>query len=571
MPAFTLQTTIEIDGQPIDSALEPLIEQVIVDDFLHQPDMFMLTFRDVERTVVADARLKIGSKVTVKATGVGGNAQESLIAGEVTAMEAEYTEGGSRAIVRGYDPSHRLHRGRNTRTFAGMKDSDIAKKIADAIGIPAGTIDDSGPVLPHVSQANLTDWEFLQGRAREIGFELAVSEGKFHFRRPAVSTSAPADGDYDSADPLKLVFGQELLEFHPRLSSSEQVSEIVVRGWDYTKKEKLVGRAPASASSATLKVKPADLAKAFGDPKYVAIDRALSTQAAVDATARSLSDRIGSGFAEAQGLARGNPKLKAGAAISVGVVADDFAGKYVITSSRHVFDQDGYRTRFIVSGRQDRSMLNVAGGSANGATSPASRIDGVVVALVTGNDDPDKLGRVKLKFPWLADDYESDWARLVSLGAGPNSGAVWLPEVNDEVLVAFEHGHIGRPYVVGGLWNGVDKPSLGDALFDNGKVKRRGFMSRKGHRLVFLDGAGDTGIALLTSNNGLKIALKESATEIHVKSDGTILIESTGNLTIKGAANIDVEASGKLTLKGATVAISASGPVDIDGTPIQLN
>jgi uncharacterized protein involved in type VI secretion and phage assembly len=452
-----------------------------------------------------------------------------------------------------------------------MKDSDIAKKIADAIGISLGTIDDSGPVLPHVSQANLTDWEFLQGRAREIGFELAVGEGKFHFRRPAASASAPANGDYDSADPTTLVFGQDLLEFHPRLSSSEQVSEVVVRGWDYTKKEKVVGRAPAGASSATLKAKPIDLAKAFGEPKFVAVDRALSTQAAVDATARSLSDRIGSGFAEAQGLARGNPKLKAGAAISVGVVADDFAGKYVITSSRHVFDQDGYRTRFTVSGRQDRSLLNVAGGSTNGTTASASRIDGVVVALVTGNDDPDKLGRVKLKFPWLADDYESDWARLVSLGAGPKSGAVWLPEVNDEVLVAFEHGHIGRPYVVGGLWNGVDKPFLGDGLFDNGKVKRRGFVSRKGHRLVFLDGPGDAGIALLTSNNGLKIALKESDTEIHVKSDGTILIESTGNLKIKGSANIDVEASGKLTLKGATVAISASGPVDIDGTPIQLN
>ena len=186
MASFTLQTTIEVDGQPLDSALEPLVEQIIVDDCLHQPDMFVLTFRDVERTVVADARLKIGSKVTVKATDVGGNAQESLIVGEVTALEAEYTEGGSRAIVRGYDPSHRLHRGRHTRTFAGMTDSDIASEIAGAINVQIGTIDASGPVHDHVSQANLTDWEFLQGRAREIGFELAVSEGKFHFRKPVL-------------------------------------------------------------------------------------------------------------------------------------------------------------------------------------------------------------------------------------------------------------------------------------------------------------------------------------------------------------------------------------------------
>ena len=571
MANFTLQTTIEVDGRPLDAALEPLIEQIIVDDFLHQPDMFVLTFRDVERTVVADARLKIGSKVTVKATDVGGNAQESLIVGEVTALEAEYTEGGSRAIVRGYDPSHRLHRGRHTRTFAGMTDSDIASEIAGAINVQIGTIDASGPVHDHVSQANLTDWEFLQGRAREIGFELAVSEGKFHFRKPAASESAPPDGDYDDDDPRKLVMGKNLLEFHPRLSSSEQVTEVVVRGWDYKKKESLVGRAPASASSATLKSKPIDLARTFGEPTHVVVDRTLSTQGAVDAAARSMSDRIGSGFAEAQGLAKGSPKLKAGVAVSVGVVADQFTGKYVITSTRHVFDQDGYRTRFVVSGRQDRSLLQLAGGGASSSGSPATRIDGVVVALVTNNDDPDALARVKLKFPWLGDDYESDWARHVSLGAGPKSGAVWLPEVGDEVLVAFEFGDIRRPFVVGGLWNGVDKPSLGDSLFDNGKVKRRGFVSRKGHRFAFLDAEGDAGIALLTSDDKLKIALKESDVEIHVKSDGTILIESTGDLTIKGSANVNVEATGKLTLKGASVTISASGPVDIDGTPIQLN
>ena len=451
-----------------------------------------------------------------------------------------------------------------------MKDSDIARQISQSLGVAVGMIDDSGPVLEHVSQANATDWEFLQGRAREIGFELAVSEGKFNFCKPAASAKAPADGDYDSADPLTLVFGQELIEFHPRLTSAEQVKEVVVRGWDPKSKQALVGRAAAVATSATLKSTPADLASTFGNPTYVSVDRPLATQAIVDATARALSDRIGSGFAEAQGLARGNPKLKAGAAISVGVVGEEFAGKYVITSSRHVFDKDGYRTRFVVSGRQDRSLLHLAGGS-NGGGSAAAGINGVVVALVTNNDDPDKGGRVKLKFPWLADDYESDWARLVSLGAGPDSGAVWLPEVNDEVLVAFEFGDIRRPYVVGGLWNGVDKPRLGDALFDNGKVKRRGFVSRQGHRFVFLDGDGDAGIALLTSNDKLKIALKESATEIHVKSDGTILIESTGDLTIKGSANVSVEAGAKLTLKGATVTVSASGPVDIDGTPIQLN
>jgi uncharacterized protein (DUF2345 family) len=89
--------------------------------------------------------------------------------------------------------------------------------------------------------------------------------------------------------------------------------------------------------------------------------------------------------------------------------------------------------------------------------------------------------------------------------------------------------------------------------------------------MVFLDGDGDEGIAILSAKDKLKIALKESATEIHVKSDGTILIESTGALTIKGSADVSIEAGAGLTLKGATVTIKGSGPVDIDGSPIQLN
>lgn len=572
MADFTLQLAVEIDGTPLDESLETLLEQVVVDDMLHQPDMFVLTFRDVERTVLADARVGYGSKVVVKATGVGGSAPEQLIAGEVTAMEAEYTEGGSRAIVRGYDLTHRLQRGRKTRTFAGQKDSDIARRVAEELGVPIGTIDDSGPVLEHVGQANATDWDFLQARAAEIGFELSANDGRFSFRRPGRAVEAPAGGDYETATPTQLVFGQNLLEFHPRVTSAEQVREVEVRGWDPKEKQALVGRAPAGATSATLTATdPARLAATFGDAAHVEVVRPLGSQAAVDAAAKAIADHIGGGHAEAQGLAHGDPRLKAGTAVSVSVVAEAFTGKYVLTSTRHVFDQDGYRTRFVVSGRQDRSLLGVVRGGNGSGPSGSQRIYGVVVGIVSNNDDPSQAGRVKLTFPWLAEQYESDWARVVSLGAGPDSGAVWLPEVADEVLVAFEHGDVQRPYVVGGLWNGRDKPRLGSSLVDNGAIRRRGFVSRRGHRFVFLDGDGDSGIALLTSDDRLRIALKESGTEIHVRSDGTIVIESQGDLTIKGSANVTVEAGSSLTLKGATVSISGSGPVDIDGSPIQLN
>lgn len=193
-----------------------------------------------------------------------------------------------------------------------------------------------------------------------------------------------------------------------------------------------------------------------------------------------------------------------------------------------------------------------------------SKLYGVVVGIVTNNDDADKLGRVKLKFPWLGDDVESYWARVSDLGAGPNAGAVFLPEVNDEVLVAFEHGDIRFPYVLGGLWNGKDKPPLGDGLFNQGKVKRNGFVSRKGHKFVFFEDSSKSGIALITSDGKVKISLNESNSEIHIECQGKVLIKSQGDMNI--------ESGGSLTLKGdGGVKVNSSGTVEVKGSQVKLN
>jgi len=123
-----------------------------------------------------------------------------------------------------------------------------------------------------------------------------------------------------------------------------------------------------------------------------------------------------------------------------------------------------------------------------------------------------------VSFPWLSDSYESTWARMMQLGAGPNSGALLLPEVGDEVLVAFEFGRVDHPVVVGGLYNGVDTPVGVKDLVDNGTVKRRTFISRKGHKVTFFDGADETGIQLETAG-GLTIHLDDKASTLTIKGD----------------------------------------------------
>jgi len=556
---------IEVDGSPLDDSVEPLVEQVVVDSHLLLPDTFLITFNDHDGDVLDRARIKIGSKVEIKGTPLDSTQAEALISGEVTSLGGEYEAGNSRVVVRGYDLSHRLQRGRQTATYLNQKDSDIAQVVASRASLEVGTIDDSGAVHEWVAQANLSDWEFLTSRARAIGFEVSVSDGALHFRKPTPASAAPEPGDENSTDPLQLVFGQKLLKFRPRVTSAEQVSTIELHGWDPINKATLKGHALATTTSAVLKANPADLAEMFGSPEYVVADRPQSTQDDVDDAAAAIAEQIGSAFAEADGTARGNPKLKAGAAVSVAAVADPFTGKYTLSQARHVFDEDGYRTEFQINGRAQRSLLGLAGGSSSApAGGRPNPIGGLVIAIVTNNDDPAQLGRVKLSFPWLSDQFESDWAPVSQLGAGPNSGAVFLPEVGDEVLVGFGFGDIHQPYVIGGLYNGVDKPNQGSGLLDNGKVTRRGIVSRKGHKLIFLEGEQKSGIALISSDGKIRIGLKETDGELHIVCDGTIVIESTGDMKLTS--------QGSLELSGSSgVKIESSAVLELSGQMIKLN
>jgi phage protein D len=562
---FTVKPRIKIDGTQVVDDVSALLEQVVVDDHVDLPAMLVLRFRDVSGKVHSDAKLKIGARVELSAPSLGGGQPEKLFSGEIVALEAEYAAGGSHAIVRAFDGLHRLTRGRRSESYLNVKDSDIVRKIAQRNKLQPGTIDNTPGPYPHVYQHNQTDFEFVLHRAARIGFLVSAEDGKLNFRKMPPASGAPGKGTYNSTNPLQLVFGQDLLEFRPRVTAAEQVPGVKVRGWDPKTKQALIGSAQAGATNHALPTKPGDLASKFSAPEQVAVDTIPFTQAEADSMAQAAAQGIGGVSVEADGVARGNPKLKAGQAVSISAVADAFAGRYTLSQTRHVFDSHGYRTQFEIRGWQQRSTLGLITAGTKGAGGGAQPMVGVVMAIVTNNDDPDKLGRVKVRFPWLGDLHESDWARLATLGAGKNTGAVFIPEVTDEVLVAFEQGDIRRPYVIGGLWNGIDKPPLGSGLIDHGKVKRRGFVSRKGHKAVFFDADGNSGMALLTSDGNVRLALKES-------SGGEIHLYCQGKIHIQAGQGIKIEAQTQLELSGqAGVKITSSGPVEVSGTPIKLN
>lgn len=199
----------------------------------------------------------------------------------------------------------------------------------------------------------------------------------------------------------------------------------------------------------------------------------------------------------------------------------------------------------------------------------ASRIFGVAVALVTNNQDPDGVGRVKVRFPWLSDQDESHWARIAAPMAGKDRGAYFLPEVDDEVLVAFEHGDIRFPYVVGMLWNSKDTPP---ATNDDGKNNVRVIKSRSGHVVRLNDEDGKERIEIVDKSEKNSIVIDTAGNTITIVSDkditlqapnGTITLDaqkvavkSSADAKIEAGGGMDVKASATLNIKGATVNIN---------------
>src|SRR5438552_9457624 len=138
--SFHVWPDIQLNGSPLSHEMEGLLEQVIVDHPQPLPDMFAIAFHDPDRNVLSTLHATIGDSVTIKVTPPGGS-PETLIKGELTGFEAEYGATRLRTVLRGYDKSHRLHRGRRTETYKNVTDSDIARTVANRASLTIGQID----------------------------------------------------------------------------------------------------------------------------------------------------------------------------------------------------------------------------------------------------------------------------------------------------------------------------------------------------------------------------------------------------------------------------------------------
>ncbi|MET9544728.1 MULTISPECIES: VgrG-related protein [unclassified Streptomyces] len=579
---YTSVLHAEIGGAVLPDKLAVLLVEGWVDSSVNVPSAFQLTFADAGGDILEKfPQIKVGAKAVLCpfTDGVRG---KPMLTGEVTALEVDSDGSGKSLVVRGYDPGHRLLRNRRVQGFPNMTASDIVRRVAALNSLKLGKIEATPTVYELATQPNITDWDFLSRLAQENDAHLSFDEnGKLCFGKLTPAAGAPADTTPAAQNPYVLEFKHNALHSRVAVTAAGQVSTAEARGWDMRTKRPLSARAPAvSSKDIVADITPAQLSRPFGRAELTSTRTPYTTQAQVTHAAQALADDAAGSFAELEVAVTGNPDLKPGQPVALKGAGFPFEGKYTATGVRHVFESGRqFMTWLTVSGRQFRSLYGLASGGADAAPP----MPGVAMALVSNAKDPLKLNRVKLRFPWLSPTYESDWCRIAQLG-GVRGGGLMLPEVGDEVLVAFDRGSLEHPYVLAGLYNGIDKPTPNtDGLQPidptSGRVNWRSMASRSGHTVELVDAKSrmKSGIRLQTGNGRLTVHMDETRTSVTIRSDGSVSISGTRNVSIRAGGNLSLTAGGSLTMSaggavdikaGAKFGVVAGGAADINATGV---
>lgn len=530
--------------------------------------------------------------------------------GEITSVDLEGSLSGLTTIVLlAFDKRHRLYRHETVKVLKDVTISDIVTQVLQGTGVQAG----AHSTLPstkfphHLHQGTAGD--YLDRLCQELGLWcVAESGGRVALKSPKDLTEVAGT----------ITAGIEIRDFRFRQTTSGDRNSAKVRGWDPKTKKEILGAATRSGEMPPGGVVQGPNGQtAFSSNAEMRHERYVPAQNDATAIAKGvLSQNIDAGM-QLDATLTFLPKIAAGKLIEVKGVVARFAGKYRVTSARHTYDlEEGNRTTITCRGSDDVTLTGLLGSAVVQGQAVAGRrddhLDGVYPGIVKKVKSVTAegaigangaAGEVQVALPWLDDNYLSPWMRVVTVGGGKNRGFFVLPEVDDEVLVAFEGGDPRRGYVLGGLYNGKDAaPRANAKLTDGSVIQERVWRSRTGHEIVLGDKSGEEHILIVdkTGKNSVKIDSKDN--KITVLCDGDVDVTAKGavkvdaqkavtiktiddvtiegkNITIKATANLDLKATANATMegtagaavKGAKVDVNAQGPATVKGNPIMLN
>jgi phage protein D/phage baseplate assembly protein gpV len=520
---------VKIEGLTMVADVTSFVTELTYDNNLDTADMFTLRLNNADLRFTDSALFDVGKKVEIY-MGYYGDLHPMML-GEITSISPTFPQGGAPTItITGYDKSHRMRHNSPARyTFKNMKDSNIAALIAsENLLIP---VVDPAPTPARESvQQTGSDWAFLKQLADRNCFQVYVHWDKLYFRFPRPQT-----------EMVILEWGKNLSSFTPRLSTSGQFGIQIVRGYDYKLAQNIVEILPAISLGSDLDNITERLGSSFVDQlvelgRNVARDKPVDNYLDAAVIAKSILMQLLEGLFEGSGSTIGNPRLRAGDTIEIKGIGKRFSGNYRLSKVTHTIGESGYITQFEVSQQYTSTLLQSLRKKISETPSPneQEKIYGVVVGKVENNIDTEGLGRVQLSFPHLSDINLSNWARIAASMAGGDKktstswGTYFLPDVGDEVLVAFEQGDINKPVVIGSLWNGLARPPEVNKSSNEKKVIKM----KSGMQIVFDETTGSENL-LLQDKAGSMIKMDSAKGDIIIEAKNNVIINKGENGTAR--------------------------------------
>lgn len=467
------------------------VASILVRQRLSAPSLAEITFAEPPDDFVDG--LRFGTAVKLVAVG-----DKALFDGEITAIQHERDGAQGRIVrVRAYDKLHRLRKKQRARVAEG---SSISKFLADTvgeIGIDCDAVE-TGPTRGLIVQHEQSDFDLLAALTADAGLFFFLDRGTLRL------TSLAGQGD-----AIELKVGRDLSIARATANAEAMRRATHAKAWDVLHTD-VVDASVLVARQDTNDMHALD-ATAFGDVgKRTLFNRLAAAGDEAEALAQADMDRSAARDVVIEATAMGNADIHPGCLVNVQGLSGNIDGHYTVTTAEHtITEASGFLTAFSTEPPQ---IARTPG--------PCPMF---TFGVVTDVGDPEKLSRVRAKFPLLG-DLEGAWMPVVVPGAGLEKGLAVMPEVDDEVLIVFPQGDPAYGLVLGGLYGKRKSPGLVDS-----GTRPFAFRTKNGQSIT-LD--ADKGLARIETSGGDVLELGPEGTRVHATRD--LLIEAPGRkLTIR--------------------------------------
>ncbi|WP_153801264.1 type VI secretion system tip protein VgrG [Foetidibacter luteolus] len=441
------------------------------------------------------------------------------------------------------DAAVKMTIGRNSRHFNDVTDSDVAEELIGAYAGVTAEVEATAITHKNLVQFDTTDWDFIVSRMDLLAKICVASDGVLAIK--AIDLAAEKK--------LDVLFGATIYDYRGEIDARNQYKAVEAASWDYTTQEVLLTDAQEPSFAEPGNISNTTLAETTAPEKFRLIHSGKLPQEQLQAwaDAKLLKNRLSKirGTVKFQGF----PDLLPGDFIGLNGVGQRFNGNVIVSAVHHEASGGNWSTEVTFGLEPGWFAETVENNNQGRQLGLIAQVQGLQVGIVTQlQSDPDAENRIKVRIPVLNSSEEGVWARVATLDAGNNRGTFFLPEIGDEVIVAFINNDPNHAVVLGML-NSSAKPAPLEAKDDN---HEKGYVSRSGMKMIFND---DEKSFKLETPAGKKITLSEKDNLIQVEDENgnKIKMEPAG-VEIESSAVMKLKAGGDLTIEAVNITLSPS-------------